>query len=145
MRRCLILIILLLPSCDKHDTAQNHRLLDPNPAFSARFASANKLEFVPQTYPKSDRTSIEISATSEVAAFLDSFSFEKFPEGEITRCMCGGDPHVVITMDDGSTQQFTLHHGRSIRWDGFESDLRLTQASKARLNEFLERHEIQSR
>ena len=126
--------------------ANIHTLIDPNPAFGNAFRSASKLEFVLRPYSESERKDIKIDNPREITEFFESFYFDNFPEGLISHCMCGGDPYVIITMDDGSTREFSIHHGRSIRWDAFKhNDLMMTQASIDRLSEFLKRHGIQSK
>ena len=144
MSRYLILICLFLTCCKSHDRTNVRATVDPNPEFTASFTGAVKLEFIAQTFPKSERARITIIDAKEVRDFIDSFSFNSFPEGEITHCMCGGDPHVIVYLDDGSTRKFALHHGWSIRWEEFGSDLSLTQEGINQLGKFLDRHGIRS-
>ncbi len=80
---------------------------------------------------------MELADPGEVAGFLALFEFETFPEGFWEHCMCTGEPEIRVWAGGVLVDRFTIHHGRSIRWKAFETDLALTESSSKEVKAWL--------
>lgn len=85
---------------------------------------------------------IELTKLDEVHGFFQCVEFVPFEKDSSIHCMCDGGPLVEVYAEDKKIGTFTLHHGESIRWDAYDTDLRLTKASSAKLTTFLKKHKI---
>ena len=144
MRRISILLSLLLFACNRHGTEVQQAIVDPNPVLAAAVKGATQLEFECGRFVEEEKRIVRITDAAEIEAFLTSIELERFPEGSYVHCMCAGDPQVIVQAGSVSIAEFTIHHSHSIRWGHFETDLELTHKSRARLGEFLKRHNIDS-
>ena len=145
MLRILILLSLLFLGCDKKGAGVSQALVDPNPILAAAVDGATQLEFRCGSFMDEEKRLVLITDQAEIRKFLSSIELEDFPEGSLVHCYCDGDPHVIVQGGPGYTTEFTIHHSSSIRWDRYETDLELTEDSKARLVEFLSQHVISSK
>jgi hypothetical protein len=145
MLRIWILLSLLFLGCDRNGTGVSQALVDPNPILAAAVDGATHLEFRCGRFMEEEKRRVLITDDAEIRRFLSSIELESFPEGSLVHCYCDGDPHVIVQVGPGATTEFTIHHSSSIRWDRYETDLELTEDSKARLGEFLSRHRISSK
>jgi hypothetical protein len=143
VRMLLLALAMLVLSCQRKTRHIEEATIDPNPSFQSTFASATKLEFS-NRYADPPIPSIVVEDKAEISHFLNSIDFETHNKNEILVCMCAGDPVVNITLADGHTENFVLHHGSRVRWKTYESDLHMTDSSAAKFKEFLNRHGIVS-
>jgi hypothetical protein len=64
----------------------------------------------------------------DLASFGQAFEIEL---SEPFHCMCVGDLLIDLWAGDDTRARLTLHHGESIRWDGWSSDARLRDGRRA--------------
>lgn len=67
---------------------------------------------------------LEIADPEQVAAFVATL---RLAPGEPFHCMCLGDQRLEFSGGPERSAVLTLHHGRSLRWEGWGSDVLLAE------------------
>lgn len=74
-------------------------------------------------HPAGEKILLEVHDTSTLADFRQHL---KIIDGPASHCMCYGDPTIEFLDNSGKrTAVVGLHHGRTIRWNGWKDDAEL--------------------
>ncbi|MHC5079897.1 MAG: tetratricopeptide repeat protein, partial [Planctomycetota bacterium] len=76
-----------------------------------------------------DRFLLEIRSPEEFAAFVGKIRVHEF-DGEFSHCECGGNPSISFYEGEALLASISCHHFRSLRWEGWRSDMTLQPGSE---------------
>jgi len=78
-----------------------------------------------------DATLLDITQPDDIAALLALVAVDE--EVSTSRCRCCGDPTLEFYSQDALLAALTMHHGVTLRWNGWPADATLTPASSEAL------------
>ncbi|MEZ5299274.1 MAG: hypothetical protein R3F11_01180 [Verrucomicrobiales bacterium] len=81
----------------------------------------------------------EFSGAAEIAALVASLDFERTDSGSY--CMCPGDVVIAFFVGEKELARLTYHHGKSLRWEGWDGDSPFTAASVKAWRQWFKEHE----
>ena len=88
--------------------------------------------------PADEKLLFAIENPADVRAFIETIQIRALPGA--LRCLCCGDPTFEFYQGGEMVAAIGFHHGKRLRWDGWEADGSLTRQSSAGLVQILREH-----